>query len=60
MAQRSLRLGVEAHGWVALSCASHGGIISIEGLAANSRSPWILQAPNLHFGDAVVNFCYEC
>ena len=41
-------------------CASHGGIISIEGLAANSRSPWILQAPNLHFGDVVVNFCYEC
>ena len=36
-------------------CASHGGIISIYGLAANSGSPWILQAPNLHFSDAVVN-----
>ena len=36
-------------------CASQGGIISIYGLAANSGSPWILQAPNLHFSDAVVN-----
>ena len=36
-------------------CASHGGIISIYGLAANSGSPWILQAPNLHFSDAAVN-----
>ena len=27
------------------------------GLAANSGSPWILQAPNLHFRDAVVNIC---
>ena len=36
-------------------CASHGSIISIQGLAANSGSPWILQAPNLHFSDAVVN-----
>ena len=35
-------------------CASHGGIISIQGLAANSGSPWILQAPNLHLSDAVV------
>ena len=34
--------------------ASHGGIISILGLAANSGSPWILQAPNLHFSDAAV------
>ena len=36
-------------------CASQGGIISSYGLAANSGSPWILQAPNLHFSDAVVN-----
>ena len=36
-------------------CASHGGIISIEGLVANSGSPWILHAPNLHFSDVVVN-----
>ena len=36
-------------------CASHGGIISIYGLAANSGRPWILQAPNLHFSDAAVN-----
>ena len=36
-------------------CASHGGIISIQGLAANSGSPWILQATNLHFSDAIVN-----
>ena len=35
-------------------CASHGRIISIKGLAVNSGSPWILQAPNLHFSDAVV------
>lgn len=28
-------------------CASHGRIISIKGLAVNSGSPWILQAPNL-------------
>ena len=35
-------------------CASHRGIISILGLAANSGSPWIFQAPNLHFSDAVV------
>ena len=34
-------------------CASHGGIISIQGLAASSGSPWILQAPNLHFSVAV-------
>ena len=34
--------------------ASHGGIISILGLAVNSGSPWILQAPNLHFSDAAV------
>ena len=39
-------------------CASHGGIISVWGLAANSGSPWILQAPNLHFSDAVVNVSY--
>ena len=38
-------------------CASHWGIISIYELAANSGSPWILQAPNLHFRDAVVNWC---
>ena len=36
-------------------CANHGGIISIQGLAANSGSPWILQVSNLHFSDAVVN-----
>ena len=30
-------------------CTSHGSIISIQGLAASSGSPWILQAPNLHF-----------
>ena len=36
-------------------CDSRGGIISIYGLAANSGSPWILKAPNLHFSDAVVN-----
>ena len=36
-------------------CASHGGIISTKGLAANGESPWISQAPNLHFSDAVVN-----
>ena len=29
-------------------CASHGGVTSIQGLAAKSGSPWILQAPNLH------------
>ena len=36
-------------------CASHGSIISVKGLAVNSGSPWILQAPNLYFSDAVVN-----
>ena len=36
-------------------CSSQGGIISSYGLAANSGSPWILQAPNLHFSDAAVN-----
>ena len=36
--------------------ASHRGIISICGLAANSGSPYILQPPNLHLNsDAVVN-----
>ena len=40
-------------------CASHEGIISILGLAANSGSTWILQAPNLHFSDAVVNNRYH-
>ena len=29
-------------------CASNRGVISIQGLAAKSGSPWILQAPNLH------------
>ena len=41
-----------------LSCIvvpAKGGIISSYGLAANSGSPWILQALNLHFSDAVVN-----
>ena len=40
-------------------CASHGGKLfqSTKGLATNSGSPWILQAPNLHFRDAVVNTC---
>ena len=37
-------------------CASQGGIISIQELAANSGSPWILQASNLHFSDAVVKW----
>ena len=41
-------------------CFSHGGIISIKGLAANDGSPWILQAPNLYFSDAVVNLKYTC
>ena len=36
-------------------CASHGSIISIQGLAANGGSPWIVQASNLLFCDAVVN-----
>ena len=36
-------------------CVSHGGITSTKVLAANSGSPWILQAPNPHFSDAVVN-----
>ena len=36
-------------------CASLGGIISIEGLAAKSGSPWILKVPNLHFSSAVVD-----
>ena len=52
-----LSFAVGAHGWVALLCQSWG-IISIQGLAANSGSPWILQAPNLHFSDAVVNTFY--
>ena len=40
-------------------CVTHGGIISIYGLAAKSGSPWILQAPDLHFSDhEVVNIVY--
>ena len=51
-----LSFGVGAHGWVALLCQSWGHYFNLKGLATNSGSPWILQAPNLHFSDAVVNF----
>ena len=48
-------------------CASHGGINYFYlGAGANSGSPWILQAPNLHFNDAVIlltlyikNVCFD-
>ena len=48
-------------------CASHGGINYFYlGAGANSGSPWILQAPNLHFNDVVIlltlyikNFCFD-
>ena len=39
-------------------CASHGGIISISGLAASSGSPWILQAPNLHLAMQLFSIIY--
>ena len=41
----SFRVG--AHGWLALLCQSWGHYFNL-GLAANSGSPLILQAPNLH------------
>ena len=39
----SFGLARGAHGWVAME------MVSIQELAANSGSSWILQAPNLHF-----------
>ena len=50
-----LSFGVGAHGWVALLCQPWGHYFNLGAeLAANSGSPWILQASNLHFSDAVV------
>ena len=44
---------VGAHGWVALLCQSWGHYFNL-GAGCHCGSTWILQAPNLHFRDAVV------
>ena len=53
MAQRSLRLGVGAHGWVVLLCQSREHYFNLR------LGPWTLQAPNLHFSEAGLNV-FKC
>ena len=57
--QRDGCLFLLLHGgsWLGCQDLPAMGAVFIKELAANSGSSWMLQAPNLHFSNAVVNTC---